>query len=73
MGEFGACANAFLYGRGREKWVADMLDICKEQSVHFTYHAYHEPSFGLYSDPASKLPEMKNEVLAQVFIDKLAN
>ncbi len=73
MGEFGACANAFLYGRGGEKWVADMLDICKEQSVHFTYHAYHEPSFGLYSDPASKLPEMKNEVLAQVFIDKLAN
>lgn len=71
MGEFGAANTACLYNRGGEKWVSDMLDICKELGVHFTYHAYHEGAFGLYSNSANELPANRNDKLAQVFIDKL--
>lgn len=71
MGEFGAAITACLYDRGGERWVSDMLDICEEYNVHFTYHTYHEQTFGLYMNPATELPNDKNEELAQVFKDKL--
>lgn len=71
MGEFGAANTACLYNRGGEKWVSDMLDICEELGVHFTYHAYHEGAFGLYGNSADELPANRNDELAQVFIDKL--
>lgn len=66
-GEFGADAECFKKDRGGDIWVADMLDILIEEGVHFNYHAYHEPMFGLYSSYPSKI----NEDLYKVFCDKL--
>ena len=75
MGEFGAAITACVEGRGGEQWTADMIDICKEYSVHFTYHTYHENTFGLYQNDAYSLPsaEYLNVELAEVFRSKLAD
>jgi endoglucanase len=48
MGEFGAGIHCFENNKGGLQWVTDMLDIAKDKQLHFTYHAYHEDSFGLY-------------------------
>ncbi len=72
-GEFGAARTAFENHRGGDRWVSDMLDLLKERGVHFTYHAYHEGSFGLYGNSADELPAERNDELAQIFIDKLVN
>ncbi len=73
MGEFGAAASAFELGRGGEKWVADMIDICKKYDISFIYHSYHEPSFGLYMSSADTLPdpEHRNEALYEAFVNGL--
>ena len=47
-GEFGVINNCFKEDKGGLNWVSDMLDIFKKYNVHYTYHAYHEDSFGLY-------------------------
>lgn len=73
LGEFGAAVTACKDDRGGEQWTADMLDICKKHNVHFTYHTYHEATFGLYQNSAYSLPEQKNEKLAEVFRNKLSN
>jgi endoglucanase len=48
LGEFGLHYPAFQ-GRGGEQWVRDMLSILEQHRVHFNYHTYHEPGFGLYT------------------------
>jgi endoglucanase len=48
MGEFGAGIHCFQNNKGGLQWVTDMLDIAKVNNLHFTYHVYHEDSFGLY-------------------------
>ena len=48
LGEFGAGVHCFENNKGGLQWVADMTDIIKGYNIHFTYHAYHEDSFGLY-------------------------
>lgn len=71
VGEFGAARTAFEFDRGGDRWVSDMIDILDEYDIHFTYHAYHEGSFGLYGNSAYELPAERNEVLAEVFKTKL--
>ena len=73
MGEFGAAITACKDNRGGELWTADMLDICKKYNVHFTYHTYHENTFGLYQNAAGSLPSEAslNSGLAEVFRSKL--
>lgn len=48
MGEFGAGAPCFENGKGGINYVRDMVEIAKENNIHFTYHAYHEDAFGIY-------------------------
>jgi endoglucanase len=48
MGEFGAGIHCFENNKGGLQWVTDMVDIAKASSISFTYHVYHEDSFGLY-------------------------
>ncbi|HIZ56462.1 MAG TPA: cellulase family glycosylhydrolase [Firmicutes bacterium] len=71
LGEFGADIHSFENNRGGERYVADMLDICKKYTIHFTYHTYHEDTFGLYMNAAYSLPDNKNDLLADVFIKSL--
>lgn len=72
MGEFGAGFYCFQNDKGGLQWVEDMLDISKDLYLPFTYHAYHEDSFGLYygygtlPDPANA-----NQPLIDLFTEKL--
>lgn len=59
MGEFGAGAPCFEDNKGGLQFVEDMISIAKEANINFTYHAYHEDSFGIYKGSAS-LPDPSN-------------
>ncbi len=59
MGEFGAGAPCFENNKGGLKYVEDMVSIAKVANIHFTYHAYHEDSFGLYKG-SETLPDPSN-------------
>lgn len=48
MGEFGAGVHCFVNNKGGLQWVTDMIDIAKNNDIHFSYHSYHEDNFGLY-------------------------
>lgn len=69
LGEFGVISGTFKDDRGGDRWVEDMLDICRKYGVGFTYHAYHEARFGLWnsSDAIHSSGSSKNEVLEAIF------
>ena len=69
-GEFGANSNCFAENGG-DIWVSDMLDIFKENGIHFNYHVFHEPLFGLYRNSINALPDDLNQDLYNVFAEKL--
>ncbi len=71
LGEFGADAESFKEDRGGGRWVEDVLDYCVENRLSFSYHAYHEPMFGFYPENTNKYPQVRNEVLARLFAEKL--
>jgi endoglucanase len=73
LGEFGVIRYGFEDGRGGERWVADMLDLLMARHISFTYHDYHEESFGLFVGEGS-LPDEKTLIrpLYEVFQQKLA-
>jgi endoglucanase len=49
-----------------------MVDLLKENKVHFTYHVYHEDSFGLYYGKGKPVDEAQaNTRLIQMFRQKL--
>lgn len=71
-GEFGAGVHCFENERGGVQWVTDMIDLLNEYNLHFTYHSYHESSFGLYWGDGS-LPNSSNanQPLIDLFTEKL--
>jgi endoglucanase len=72
LGEFGAIRFAFDDDRGGLRWVGDMLDLLGERGLSFTYHAYHEDSFGIYrGGGALPDPARANTPLIQLFKQKL--
>lgn len=71
-GEFGAGVYCFQNGKGGVEWVSDMIDLLKEYNLHFTYHSYHESSFGLYwGDGSLPDPSNANDELIELFTNKL--
>ena len=71
-GEFGAGVHCFENDKGGVQWAADMIDLLKEYHLHFTYHSYHESSFGLYlGDGGLPDPSHANDELIQLFKEKL--
>jgi endoglucanase len=72
MGEFGAGVHCFQNNKGGLQWVTDMLDISIANNFYFTYHAYHETSFGLYlTDGSLPDPTKVNQPLIDLFTRKL--
>ncbi|MFH1368432.1 MAG: cellulase family glycosylhydrolase [Elusimicrobiota bacterium] len=68
MGEFGAHRPCFENGRGGINWVRDMVELSKKYGLSFTYHAYHESSFGLFrNDVGLPDPEYANDELWDYF------
>ena len=73
LGEFGAIRGAFDDDRGGERWTEDMLDILAANQLSFTYHDYHEQSFGLFfGDDTLPDPKNANTKLLDLFQRKLA-
>lgn len=72
LGEFGAGYHCFQNNKGGLQWVTDMIDIAIANSIYFTYHAYHEDSFGLYYG-SGNLPDpaQANQPLIDLFTQKL--
>lgn len=72
MGEFGTCIPSFKNGKGGLNWVKDMLEIAHENDLSYTYHAYHEDSYGLYYGAEhSPNPEASNKKLIGLFKEYL--
>lgn len=72
MGEFGAGNPCFQNGKGGLQFVNDVIDITKASNIHFTYHAYHESSFGIYyGDSDLPNPAQANQPLIDLFTQKL--
>jgi endoglucanase len=72
MGEFGAGVHCFQNNKGGLLWVRDMIDLIKEYNLHFTYHSYHEDSFGLYyGDGTLPDPSNANQPLIDLFTQEL--
>ncbi len=72
MGEFGAGNPCFQNGKGGLQFVNDVIDITKASGIHFTYHAYHESSFGIYyGDSDLPNPAQANQPLIDLFTQKL--
>lgn len=72
LGEFGTIAKSFQNNRGGDRWVKDMLEILKENKLSFSYHAYHEPAFGLYTSwNTFPQDDEKNQTLEKLFIEEL--
>ncbi|HYU16828.1 MAG TPA: hypothetical protein VEL05_12170 [Candidatus Acidoferrum sp.] len=70
LGELGLIHHCFELGRGGTNWVADMLDLLAARGLHFSYHAYHEPAFGIFqSAAAERLPDLADA--NQPLIDRL--
>lgn len=72
MGEFGAGYHCFQNNKGGLQWVTDMIDIASANNIYFTYHAYHEDSFGLYYGYGNLPdPAQANQPLIDLFTQKL--
>ncbi len=50
VGEFGANRLCFEKDRGGLAWVADALEFFEKAGLSYTYHAYHEGLFGIYTN-----------------------
>lgn len=74
LGEFGTGKPTFENNKGGNQWVNDMVEICKQYNSYFTYHAYHEDSFGIYFG-YDELPNQSNAntSLINLFKNKLQN
>ena len=72
LGEFGVIRHGFEGDKGGTRWVADMIDILRQNHVHFTYHVYHEDHFGLYYGYGKPIDTSRaNTELIRIFKEKL--
>ena len=71
MGEFGAGTPCFSNDKGGLIWVEDIVSILKQYSIPFTYHSYHEDSFGLYLGFGLPDPSNVNQPLIDWFTANL--
>ncbi len=70
-GEWGANFNGFEMDRGGIAFVADMLDVLLEAGMPFTYHVYHENTFGIYRGDDALDLAYRNQPLIDLFTRRL--
>ncbi len=68
VGEVGTGAPSFENNKGGIIWAEDMINICLERNIHFTYFDYHDDNFGIYLGNET-LPDPSN--VRQPMIDLL--
>lgn len=67
LGEFGCIRGAFEHDRGGERWVEDILYLCRKRDLNYNYHAWHEYAFGIYRNDTTELPADPNLPLIELF------
>jgi hypothetical protein len=72
VGEFGLFKQCFIYPKGGLGWAGDMVDLMKAAGLSFTWHAYHEEAFGIYTNPGLPDEGFSNKALMELFRKKLA-
>jgi endoglucanase len=72
LGEFGLYKACFEGDKGGLRWASDMLDLLNERKLSFTYHVWHEDSFGIFRGNGAIASATPNEPLLKLFHDKLA-
>lgn len=70
LGEFGVIRDGFGEGRNGVGWAADVIDLAFAEGAGLTYHAFHEPPFGLYASPGRSPPGELNRPLADLFAER---
>jgi len=58
--------EGFADGRNGTGWVHDVIEVARAAGVGVTYHALHEPGFGLYRDDERRPPADLNRPLAEL-------
>lgn len=71
LGEFGVATHLMNDTYHGDSWIKDVFDILSENDISFSYHDYHEESFGLYMNDSRKPRNNKNQILYNIFVDKL--
>jgi len=72
LGELGLYKACFEGDKGGLRWAADMLDLLSERRLSFTWHAWHEESFGIFRGDGPIAAATPNEALLKLFRDKLS-
>ena len=68
VGELGLFRDCYEDGKGGLRWAEDVIDILQANDLHFTWHAYHEGSFGIYQNNAGPPdPAQANDPLIALF------
>lgn len=71
IGEFGLPRYIFGNEYKGEEWVSDIFDLLKKYNVSFAYHDFHNENWGYYYNSMNKPCSDRNEILRQIFINKL--
>lgn len=72
LGEIGAGFHCFKNNKGGIDFVSDMIEIVRTNGISFSYHAYHESSFGIYYDNGGlPSPTNANTELINLLTQKL--
>lgn len=70
LGEFGCIRQAFEGGRGGLVWISDILDLCRDKSLNYNYHTWHETNFGIWTNSSDLPPADPNQPLIDLFTEK---
>jgi endoglucanase len=69
---FGTSRPTFEDGRGGAAWVSDMIDIMREQQLGWSYLAFRDENFGIYTNLSGEPdPETVNQPLVDLLTEKL--
>lgn len=72
IGEMGTSNASMENGLGGEIWLRDMIGLCREYSLGFTVHSFHEQNgFGLFVDPVGNTPVTVNQKMNEVIREAL--
>jgi endoglucanase len=68
-GEFGCYFECYKNNKGGTNWLRDMVDLLKQSGISYTYHDYHEPSFGIFPDKGLPVEGTERKEIADIFIN----
>jgi endoglucanase len=66
-GEYGCYYKCYEDGKGGARWLEDMIDLLKEAGISYTFHSYHDPTFGIFLDPGLPAGGKEKRDITDVF------